>query len=241
MQQIFGKKSVLDQIKYRKNELKCVHFLLHNKELLNLCKQNNIPYKIEDKRYFLQFPKKLNHQNVVGDIVSNINEPLPLNKFLESNIKTQQLILVLDSIEDPFNFGAILRSAASFGIDAVIYKKNNQVQINDFVTKTSLGATHHLKLFRVPNLSNAINVLKQHKFWVYASVLTPEASLLQETKFDKRSVLIVGNENKGVSPLLVKEADFKISIPMFGNMQSLNVSVATGIMLYQIKISQNND
>lgn len=241
MSYIFGKKSILDQIRHRKNELVCVHFLFSNQELIEICKTNGVPYQIENKNYFNQFPKKLNHQNVVGELKGTRQEGESLEDFLKKNSNSRQLILILDSIEDPFNFGAILRSADAFGVSAVIYKKNNQAQINEFVSKTSLGAVNNLKLFRVPNLVNTINLLKKYKFWIYASLLDKNASDVTKVKFDQKTCLIVGNENKGISDLVAKESDFKVMIPMYGKVQSLNVSVATGILLYQIVKSQHND
>jgi len=142
---------------------------------------------------------------------------------------------MLDSIEDPMNFGAIIRSAESVGVDALIYKKDGQCQITPAVIKTSAGAISNLNMIKVTNLNDTIAKLKNNGYWVYASCLDSTAHKLQDIKFSGKVCVIVGNENKGISPLVIKNADFKVYIESSGKTQSLNVSAATAILLYTIK------
>ena len=193
---LFGKKALLDQIKKNKSQIALVHLLVNNKELIAYCNKLNIHTKVShDRKFFDQFDH-VNHQDVVIELKDKKVKVKDLESFLKQNQdKEQLLVLILDSIHDPHNFGAILRSADAFGVDAVIYKKNNQVGLTDIVAKTQD---------------------------------------IRKVDFDKRTVIIVGNEENGISPLVIKNSDFNVIIPMYGNMQSLNVSVATGILLYHI-------
>ena len=233
---LFGKKALLDQIKSNKSQIALVHLLVNNKELISYCDKNHIPTKVYHNTKFFDSFGDINHQNVIVELKNKKVKVKDLNSFLENNKdKKQLLVLMLDSIYDPHNFGAILRSADAFAVDAVIYKKNGQVGLTDTVAKTSLGAINNLNLIEVVNLSQTIETLKQNKFWIYASTLADDSKDINELDYDARSVIIVGNEDNGISPLVVKNSDFKVKIPMYGNMQSLNVSVATGILLYHIK------
>lgn len=229
---LFGKKSLFDNLD---KEIKMVYIYKPSNEILTLLKKNNISYEVlKNDVFFKKFDKKLNHQNIA--ILLNNDENTSLKDYLNSISNQQkQLILIVDSIQDPQNFGAILRTAEGFGVDAVIYKKNNQVQINELVNKTSMGAVANLKLFKVANLVNEINLLKEKGFWVYASCLDETSHDYSKVKYDNKTALIVGNENNGISPLVQKHSDFKIKIRMFGKVQSFNVSVSTGILLSEIR------
>lgn len=229
---LFGKKALFDNLD---KEIKMVYIYKPSNEILTVLKKNNISYEVlKNDVFFKKFDKKLNHQNIA--ILLNNDENTSLKDYLNSiNDQQKQLILIVDSVQDPQNFGAILRTAEGFGVDAVIYKKNNQVQINELVNKTSMGAVANLKLFKVANLVNEINLLKEKGFWVYASCLDETSHDYSKVKYDNKTALIVGNENNGISPLVQKHSDFKIKIRMFGKVQSFNVSVSTGILLSEIR------
>jgi 23S rRNA (guanosine2251-2'-O)-methyltransferase len=146
---------------------------------------------------------------------------------------TLPLILILDEIQDPHNVGAILRSAECCGVDGVILTKHNSATITSTVTKVSAGATEHLKICQVNNLSQTIDELKEKGFWIVGSSLE-NAKNFTEVDYKIPIALIVGNEEKGIRKLTASKCDFLIKIPMSGKIQSLNVSVATGILLFEI-------
>jgi 23S rRNA (guanosine2251-2'-O)-methyltransferase len=228
---LLGKKALLDNIDNK--DIISVDLSANNIEIINLLKQKKIKFTIQNENFFKRFDVSLNHQNVLvhlndGNKIDNIDSLLKLSK-------QESIILVLDGIQDSQNFGAILRSCDAFGVDAVIYKKDNQVQVNDFVIKSSMGAIQHLNLIRVTNLARTLEQLKQAGYWIYASALNTKAQNINDIKFDKKTVIVVGNENKGVANLLLDKSDFIIKIPMVGHVQSLNVSVATGILLNATK------
>jgi len=150
-----------------------------------------------------------------------------------SKSSSNPLILILDSIQDTHNVGAILRTAECSGVNGIIVTKHNSAPINATVVKTSAGATEHVKIAQVNNLANTIKVLKENGFWIVGSSLD-NAKLYTEVDFTIPIALIVGNEEKEIRKLTADKCDFLVKIPMAGKLQSLNVSVATGILLFEI-------
>ena len=151
----------------------------------------------------------------------------------ESKKSTFPLTLILDEIQDPHNVGAILRSAECSGVNGVILTKHHSATITSTVTKVSAGATEHLKICQVNNLSQTIDELKENGFWIVGSSIE-NAKLYTEVDYKMPVALIVGNEEKGIRKLTASKCDFLVKIPMSGKLQSLNVSVATGILLFEI-------
>jgi len=151
----------------------------------------------------------------------------------EAKSSSNPLILILDSIQDTHNVGAILRTAECSGVNGIIVTKHNSAPINATVVKTSAGATEHVKIAQVNNLANTIKVLKESGFWIVGSSLD-NAKLYTEVDFTIPIALIVGNEEKGIRKLTADKCDFLVKIPMAGKLQSLNVSVATGILLFEV-------
>ena len=149
------------------------------------------------------------------------------------------LILILDSIQDTHNVGAILRSADCSGVDGVLITKHNSAPINETVVKTSAGASEHVKMAQISNLAQTIDELKQNGFWIVGSYLEGAKDY---TTIDYKIpiAVIVGNEEKGIRKLTADKCDHLIRIPMKGKIQSLNVSVATGILLFEILRQRNS-
>ena len=157
-----------------------------------------------------------------------------LQQIIEKSKQSKlPLLLALDEIQDPHNLGAILRSAECSGVDGVILTKHKSASINSTVVKTSAGATEHLMICQVNNLANALDELKKENFWIVGSSLK-DAKDYSEIGYNIPVVLVVGNEEKGIRKLTSDKCDFLVKIPMKGKLQSLNVSVATGILLFQI-------
>ena len=142
-------------------------------------------------------------------------------------------VVILDGITDPHNLGAILRSADQFGVDLVIIPERRSVQANETVVKVSSGAAQYVPLAVVTNLSRELERLKANGFWVYAADMNGSSSY--DEHFSNRTVLVMGSEGSGISTLVRKNSDYVVSIPMRGHIDSLNVSVATGILLYQYR------
>ena len=235
---IIGKKPVYELLESNPSLIKTIHLLKKDDSLICLLKKHHITYLIHNQdNFFDNFNKEVNHQGYALEIIDK-------NRFLKivdfdylqklNQSKQNLLVLMLDEIMDMMNFGAILRTAYAANVDAVIFKKDNQAQINDYIVKTSMGFIHKIALLPVVNLSNAIQKLKKLNFWVFSSALNNEAVDYDELDYKQNVVLIMGNEKDGVSKLVLKNSDYIIKIPMFNDVDSLNVSVATGILLFNI-------
>lgn len=147
-------------------------------------------------------------------------------------------IVILDHIEDPHNFGAIIRTAEAAGVDFVIIPKNRCVKVNATVEKTSAGAIENIKIVMVTNLNNTIKKLKEQGVWIVGTAMDGKDDYT-DVDYDLPVALIVGNEGSGMSSLVKKNCDFLVSIPMKGKVNSLNASVATGILIYEVLRKRN--
>ena len=143
------------------------------------------------------------------------------------------LVLILDGITDPHNLGAILRSADQFGVDLVMIPERRAVQANETVVKVSSGAAQYVPISVVTNLTREIKLLKDNGFWIYGADMAGEDSY--SMAFPRRTAIVMGSEGDGISQLVRKNCDHIISIPMQGHIDSLNVSVAAGILLYEFR------
>ena len=145
--------------------------------------------------------------------------------------------LVLDSIEDPHNLGSILRTADAAGVHGIIIPKRRAVQLTSVVAKTSTGAIEHVPVARVTNLVQTVEQLKERGLWVFGTDMDGK----DYRRWDAAgpTALIIGNEGKGISPLLKKTVDETLTIPMVGHVQSLNASVAASLLIYQAFNSRN--
>ena len=204
-----------------------------DEKILALLSQKGIVAKRVDLETLNKMSANGNHQGIIVETYpheySSVDEIIKASKG-----KKQPLILILDEIEDPHNFGAILRSADAFSVDGVIIKSKNQVPLNWTVAKVSTGAIEYVKIAQVSNLSNAIKTLKDNGFWIYAADGSGKDSY-EKVDYSGAVVLIVGSEGRGISQLVMKNSDFIIKIPMSGHVNSLNVSVSTGILLSRIR------
>lgn len=224
---ILGKKSIMDAIN---NRVKIISIKASKRHFDFLKTLDGISYEIVSKNFFNKYQG--NHQEIIA-FIEQQQISYTLDEIINlSNDNIQFTILIVDSIESPHNFGAILRTCAALNVDVVIYKNNNQVQINDVVIKTSLGALNYLKMCNVSNLNYVIDKLKNNGFWIYGSSLNDRSKDINSIDFADKSVILVGNENKGISKLTLDKCDYLFKIDMNDKIQSLNVSVATGIILY---------
>lgn len=230
----YGKKSLQDAIN-NNVKIKNIYITSKNKEFVNSLKITNTNINIVNDNYFKNLDY-IKHQYVAYEIEKkNLNWKEVL-EFLKT--KTSSIILILDSIEDPRNFGSILRTCDAFSIDAVFYKKNNQAPLNELVSSISMGATNYLNICEVTNLNNLIKELKLQNYWIYSTCLNKDSIPYYNEKYPSKICIIVGNENKGISELIIKNSDLNIYIPMSGHVQSLNVSVATSIILSYLRINK---
>ena len=230
---IFGRNPVREAIKH--NSVVSLFLVegFHDGEILNLIRLSSLQSKIVSNNELNQMCQGGVHQGIAAII-----KPYQTHSLEEIIFKSKKeknpIIVMLDGINDPHNFGAILRCCDIFGVVGVVIAKHNQVPLNATVAKTSAGAINYVPVVSVVNLNNAIKALKDAGFWIVAS--SGDASInYQDIKYDFPTVLVIGNEGDGISQLVLKNSDYVVKIPMYGKVNSLNASVAAGVLLSRIK------
>lgn len=178
------------------------------------------------------------HQGVVAKVTRLLNQTYSLDELINSiTHKKNAIILILDGITDPHNLGAIIRTSDCFGVDGIILPQNNSANPNNAtVIKSSSGATQYIPIVIVNNLSRTIHTLKQHDFWIAGTSLAKDSISLTDFKHDGKIAWVMGNEGNGLRRLVAENCDYLVTIPMYGKTQSLNVSVATGVILTYTKL-----
>jgi 23S rRNA (guanosine2251-2'-O)-methyltransferase len=200
--------------------------------LLSKLENQKIKYSSSDKNTLDRLAKGELHHGVLAEIAL---PTLPGQDKLIEHIKhssINHLILILDSIQDPRNLGACLRSANAAGVDCVVVNKDRSAPINALVHKASAGAIDQTKIFQVTNLARTIKQLQKNGIWVLGLDGLSNNSLYKANLCEPIA-LVMGSEGKGLRKLVKTSCDELVSIPMMGNIESLNVSVATGIALFE--------
>lgn len=182
----------------------------------------------------MQVPRHCRHQGVVARQAAA--QTYSLDTLLESLAVglANPKILLLDSIQDPRNLGSILRSALAADFSHVIMTRDRSVPITGTVARTSAGAIAHLHLCQVVNLVETINILKEKGFWIFGAVAEQDADPIYTVDFSGPLCLVIGSEGKGIRPLVRKQCDFLVTIPMRKPFNSLNASVAAAIIMFEI-------
>ena len=195
-------------------------------------KQKNIPVKDVDSKKLDFLAKGVNHQGIVAQCAVKEYSTLEDIFALAEERGESPFIIVLDKIEDPHNLGAILRTAECAGAHGVIIPERRSAGLSYTVEKTSAGALEYMPVVRVKNISAVLQKLKDKGIWVYGADMDGEH--YKKVNFDGAVALVIGNEGKGISPLVAKDCDVIVSLPMKGKINSLNASVAAGILMYEI-------
>lgn len=195
-------------------------------------KQKNIPVKDVDSKKLDFLAKGVNHQGIVAQCAVKEYSTLEDIFALAEERGESPFIIVLDKIEDPHNLGAIIRTAECAGAHGVIIPERRSAGLSYTVEKTSAGALEYMPVVRVKNISAVLQKLKDKGIWVYGADMDGEH--YKEVNFDGAVALVIGNEGKGISPLVAKDCDVIVSLPMKGKINSLNASVAAGILMYEI-------
>ena len=207
----------------------------------NICAKANerrIPIVETDSRRLDKMADGGAHQGVIA--VAAETDYLSVEELFEKTVEQGQkpFYLICDSINDPHNLGALIRSANCAGVNGVIIPKRRAVGVNGTVAKSSAGAVFAMPIARVSNLANAVKYLKENGVWVWA--VEAGGKPYYEQDFKGSCALILGSEGEGVSEILKKESDFIAGIPMFGSVNSLNVSAAGAIVMFEAAKQRNN-
>jgi len=225
---VYGKNVAKDLLKKNKFVKKVIlQDSFRDKEIISLIEKSKLKVEIKSKKEIDDLAKGV-HQGIILDVSDYQYDEF--NDFLESD---EDLVVILDHIEDPHNFGAIIRTCEAAGVKTIIIPKDRQVLVNATVMKTSVGALGNVSIVVVSNLVNALSRLKDKGFWVVGTSLNNSEDY-REINYDGKIALVIGNEGSGISNLVSKNCDFLAKIPMYGMTNSLNASVAFGIMIYEI-------
>ena len=203
------------------------------KEIEKLLHSSNIETILLEKSKLTNLVGEVNHQGVIADVLPSQKYYTALEDFLHDHDLTNALFLILDGVLDPHNLGACLRSANAAGVTAVIVPKDNAVGITPVVRKVACGAAEILPFIQVTNLSRALQTLQDHNIWIYGAA-TDATKTIYEIDYTSATAIVLGAEEKGLRRLTREYCDELVSIPMIGDMPSLNVSVATGICLFEV-------
>ena len=188
------------------------------------------PIKYVDKEYLDRLVDGL-HQGIVVEI--DDYEYYDIDDIIKEN----GFIVILDHLEDPHNFGAIIRTCEAAGVDGIIIPKDRSVEVNGTVMKTSVGTLDNMKIVSVTNLVQTMEYLKKKGYWITATDM--EGTDYKKIDYKGSCAIVIGSEGNGVSRLVLENSDFVASIPMKGNVNSLNASVAAGIVIFEASSQRN--
>lgn len=225
---VYGRNVALEMLKNPKKVQKVIlQQGFDDKKIISFVQDAKIPVLMKSKKEMDRLAEGL-HQGII--LYVRDYQYYTLEDVLKKN---PTFIVMLDHIEDPHNFGAIIRTCEAAGVDAIIISKDRQVQVNGTVMKTSVGTLEQMKIVQVSNLASTIDFLKENGFWVVGTALENSVDY-RDVDYSGKVVLIIGNEGSGISKLVRKKCDFITKIPMYGTTNSLNASVASGIMIYEV-------
>lgn len=196
-------------------------------------KKQGIVVQFVDKRKLDTMAQGVAHQGVIAQAAAfayvEVEELLQIAKSKDET----PFLLLLDEIEDPHNLGSILRTAECTGVHGVIIPKRRAAGLTATVLKTSAGAAEHVPVARVTNLAQTIEKLKEAGVWVAGTDVSAKQDVYK-TKFDMPLAIVIGNESKGMGRLIKEKCDFLVKLPMLGQLNSLNASVAAGVLMYEV-------
>ncbi len=226
---ITGKNTVLEAIKAGHKVYELYYLKGSNSDILELAKSKSIKSKEYDK---FNLSKLLpSHNQGIGALVedykySNLDDAI-------NKVGSNKMFVMLDSIEDPHNLGAILRSSDAFNVDAIIIPKNRSVKLNSTVAKVSTGAIEYVDVVEVTNLNQTIKKLKDNGFWIVGTEMNTNQTI-HDIDVDTNLCIVIGNEGKGITRLVRENCDYLVKIPMSGNVNSLNASVSAALVIYEV-------
>lgn len=201
-------------------------------EIIHAAQQKRVLLAEVSYEKITQISKSPQHQGIVAllaeQAVLGIDELITKAKEVEN-----PLLVLLDMIQDPHNLGAIIRTAESVGAQGVVITKHNSAPLNETAVKSSAGAAAHIPISVVHNLAQVLDILKEAGFWIVGSSLQNSADY-RDVDYKRPIAVIIGNEEKGIRPLTASHCDYLVKIPMRGKINSLNASVAAGVLLYEI-------
>lgn len=222
---IYGKNVAIETIKNKEKIKKAIIYKNFT--------DNNILVDLKKLNVKIEFKEKYEMDKIVNGMHQGII--LEVNDFeysdIDEMITDDSLIVILDHIEDPHNFGAIIRTCEAAGVNGIIIPKDRSVDVNATVIKVSTGAIKNMKIAQVTNLNRTIEDLKKQGFWIVGTDM--EGTNYYDIDYKGKTAIVIGNEGNGMSRLVSENCDFIATIPMNGTTNSLNASVATAIVVFE--------
>lgn len=232
MDKIYGINPVISGLETNRVKKLFISENFKNDAILSLAKKKGVKITTLKKNELNRMSFAKNNQGVIAEIIPY--KIYSLDEVLKSSNSNNRIVAILDELSDPNNLGAIIRSADIFNIEAIIYKKNNNVSLSPLVAKISAGAIDYVKCCEVVNLSRAIEKLKENKFWVYG--LAGEAKTeIQSLDKSGNIAIVIGSEGSGISRLVRENCDDLVKIPQLGHTPCLNASNAAAISFYELR------
>jgi 23S rRNA (guanosine2251-2'-O)-methyltransferase len=236
MHYIYGINSVTEALKARGRAFEWVGMAkerhdLRLQRLIEDCRKIGIPVRFLPRTELDRMAGNAAHQGVVA--VTSAKQYNDLDDVIDAKRSQYSLLIVLDGVEDPHNLGAILRTSDAAGADGVVIPDRRAAGVTGTVTKVSAGASEHLPIAKVTNIARTIEELKDRNIWTVGLDEHGKQSY-DALDYNMNCALVFGAEGKGLHDLVKKKCDFLVSIPMLGKVPSLNVSVAAGIVLYEL-------
>ncbi|MBP0989902.1 MAG: 23S rRNA (guanosine(2251)-2'-O)-methyltransferase RlmB [Oscillospiraceae bacterium] len=239
---IVGRNSVIAALSSLQRDIECIYLLKGSElsktpgKILALAKQKGIPVKEAAQGKFDALCHGENHQGVAA--VVSAYKYSSVEDIVAKSDENGSFIIICDGIEDPHNLGAIIRTAEASGVSGVIIPKRRSAGLSPAVCKASAGAVEFMPVARVTNISNLITDLQKLGYWVYAADVggTP----WKKADYRGKVAVVIGSEGFGISRLVKEHCDAVVSIPMFGQTNSLNASVAAAIIMYEASSQRNN-
>ena len=234
---IYGKNAIIEALENNDREFNKIliansaHADVKIEKIKELSTKRGVVYQFVAMQKLDQLAPEVRHQGVIAQIAPI--KYIELDDFIEQNKDKQTSVVILDGVEDSHNVGAIIRSCVCAGIKAIILPSRRGVLINSTVEKTSAGAINHISIIKTNSLVNAIQKLKENDYWVIASDHHAKDNYYDIDYTNMNFALIMGAEHAGISKSLLKLSDFLVKIPMLTNFNSLNVSNAAAIILFE--------
>ena len=224
---VYGRNVAVDILKSNKKIEKIIlQDGFNDKNIISLIENRNLKFEYKSKREIDDLANGV-HQGIILFI------PDYQYKDLSVLSDSDDVIVILDHIEDPHNFGAIIRTCEAAGIKSIIIPKDRQVLVNSTVMKTSVGTLNNVNIILVSNLANTIEKLKKDNYWIVGTSLENSVDY-RNVDYSGKCAIVIGNEGSGISNIVSRECDYLVMIPMYGETNSLNASVAAGIMIYEV-------
>ena len=229
---IYGKNPVIEAIRAKKALKVFIVNNFNDQKVLSLINENRLAVVSVSPNEMERMCDGGVHQGIAVELKPY--QTVSLEEIIaKAKKKEKKIIVMLDNISDPHNLGAIIRSADVFEAAGIVLPKHNSVGLSATVAKTSAGAINYVPVAVVNNLNQAIKELKEEGYWIVATDGSAEISY-SSLKYDFPVVVVIGSEGKGVSPLVLKNSDYIVKIPQYGHVNSLNASVAAGILLAEV-------